>query len=433
VKPVQIAEDGLLLRSWRSGDAEAVYQACRDPEIQRWTGLPSPYRRRDAETFVTQTAPRRLAAESAAHVGVFDPATGALLGACVLGRLELAAGSAEVGYWTAAPARGRGVAERATRVLARWAFAELGVRRLGWRAPVGNHASRLVALRVGFQLEGVLRHGAQQRDGSRVDAWIGSLLPDDLTSPAAGTGAMTGRAPVRPAGPGSRQARRAKVFGRPQPVLTAQAAGGPIRLRPPIAADLDAIVAACQDPESIRWTTIPRPYARGDAEFFVGPHAQGRWARGDGAVYAIAGPGDAYAGAMELRMTADPDVADVGFLVAPHARGRGYAPAALRAVCAWGFDSLGLARVQWRAYVGNDGSLRVAQKAGFTVEGVTRAGLAHRSGRRDTWVGSLLPADLEKTSTVPAARAELADAVSRPTAGADDAAAVGGGERRVEP
>jgi RimJ/RimL family protein N-acetyltransferase len=89
----------------------------------------------------------------------------------------------------------------------------------------------------------------------------------------------------------------------------------------------------------------------------------------------------------------DPAVADIGFLVAPRARGRGYAPAAVRALCEWGFAALGLARIEWRAYVGNDASLRVAQKAGFTLEGTVRAGLPHRSERRDCWLGALLADD----------------------------------------
>jgi RimJ/RimL family protein N-acetyltransferase len=96
---------------------------------------------------------------------------------------------------------------------------------------------------------------------------------------------------------------------------------------------------------------------------------------------------------MELRITGDPAVADVGFLVAPRARGRGYAPAALRALCDWGFQALGLERIEWRAYVGNDASHRVAQKAGFRVEGTVRAGIPHRGERRDCWLGAILASD----------------------------------------
>ena len=79
--------------------------------------------------------------------------------------------------------------------------------------------------------------------------------------------------------------------------------------------------------------------------------------------------------------------------MAPWARGLGYASAAVRTVCAWGFDALGLERIVWKAYLGNDASKRVAEKAGFTVEGVGRAVCVQRGQRLDAWVGSLLSAD----------------------------------------
>lgn len=201
--------------------------------------------------------------------------------------------------------------------------------------------------------------------------------------------------------PGSRspQARRADVFGRPQPILAAKARGGEICLRRPEERDIDAIVLAARDPESVRWTSVPDPYQRSDAEFFIDAHTNGRWARGDGVVFAIADASNAYVGSIELRLSPpDPAVADVGFLVAPQARGLGYAPAALRAVAVWGFSALGVARLEWKAHVGNTGSRRVAEKAGFIVEGIQRAGIAHRGERRDVWVGALLPGDLGETA-----------------------------------
>jgi RimJ/RimL family protein N-acetyltransferase len=94
---------------------------------------------------------------------------------------------------------------------------------------------------------------------------------------------------------------------------------------------------------------------------------------------------------MELRISrTDPLVGDVGFLVAPQARGRGYASAALAALCGWGFTALGLARIEWRAYVGNDASRRVAEKAGFVFEGTARRAVSHRGQRVDAWVGALV-------------------------------------------
>ncbi|MFD0823448.1 GNAT family N-acetyltransferase, partial [Micromonospora zhanjiangensis] len=209
----------------------------------------------------------------------------------------------------------------------------------------------------------------------------------------------TGR-PATPADDGAvvldpLEVRRAAVFGRDQPVLFATTVDGEIRLRRPEDRDIDDLVVGCRDPESIRWTSVPDPYQRGDAEFYVRELAVDTWARGTGAIFAVADPEDRYAGTLDLRISpVDPTVADVGFLTTPAYRGRGYLPAALGALAAWAFTSLGLARIEWRANVGNHASRRAAEKAGVVFEGTARHAVAHRGKRVDAWVAALLPDDL---------------------------------------
>ena len=57
---------------------------------------------------------------------------------------------------------------------------------------------------------------------------------------------------------------------------------------------------------------------------------------------------------------------------------------------------LGLAVVTWYAVVGNEASRRVAEKAGYTIEGTLRRGAKHRGVLVDTWVGSILAEDLPR-------------------------------------
>ncbi|MEU3452789.1 GNAT family N-acetyltransferase [Micromonospora sp. NPDC006766] len=384
MEPVEIIEDGLLLRPWRAEDADAVCRACQDPEIQRWTTVPRPYRPEHALDFVARkSSPAAWAAGTGAEFAVCDAATGELLASCGLISIDPGHGSAEIGYWTAPWARGRGVAVRATRAVARWAFDVRELRRLIWQAEIGNHASRLVALRAGFRIEGELRL-ADPAPGGRREGWLGSLFPGEVPAPGE----------PGPAGPGTLEARRAAVFGRPQPVLFATTGAAELRLRPLEERDLDAVVTTCQDEQTVRWTSVPHPYQREHAEGFL-DITQAAWARGSSANYAIADADDRYAGSIDLRISpADPLVADVGFMTAPHARGRGYMPAAVTALCAWGFTTLGLARIEWRANVGNTASRRAAEKAGFVFEGTTRAGIQQRGERPDVWVASLLPGDL---------------------------------------
>lgn len=85
----------------------------------------------------------------------------------------------QVGYWVKREARGRGVATRALRLLSRWAFDELGARRVQLIAQPENLASQRVAEKAGFQREGLLRAYAELK-GRRPDFHMYSLLPGDL-------------------------------------------------------------------------------------------------------------------------------------------------------------------------------------------------------------------------------------------------------------
>jgi RimJ/RimL family protein N-acetyltransferase len=171
----------------------------------------------------------------------------------------------------------------------------------------------------------------------------------------------------------------------------------PITLRPLAETDIDDVVTAGNDPESARWTTVPAPYTRADAVAFVQGRTRQIWNAGDGAVFAIAGPDGRFAGSIHLEISPeDPAVGSIGYLITPAARGRGYATAAVRTICSWGFEALGLTRIGWRAYVGNTASRRVAEKCGFVMEGIARAGCNHRGERRDAWVAALLATDIER-------------------------------------
>lgn len=181
-------------------------------------------------------------------------------------------------------------------------------------------------------------------------------------------------------------------YDRAQPVLRDDR----VALRPARPRDADLVLAACQDPDMQRWTTIPTPYTPADARAFVAVVAPAAWAQARGATWVLCRAGqDDYAGAIDLLpVPSDPGRAEVGFGCAPWARGEGLVTAALRLVCRWGFTELGLARIEWRAYLGNTASRRVAEKAGFRYEGEQRSRLVQRGVRRDAWVASLLPGDL---------------------------------------
>jgi RimJ/RimL family protein N-acetyltransferase len=177
--------------------------------------------------------------------------------------------------------------------------------------------------------------------------------------------------------------------------------GDGVTLRIPRRGDLDDIVASCNDPEMIRWTTVPHPYGPAEAREFVFTLVAAGWALGNRLVFAITRTGpavdpDRFCGSVDLRIA--PEIgAEIGYAVAPWARGQGVGAAAVRMACRWAFDTLDLPRIEWQAEVGNVASRRLAESVGFVVEGTCRRRLEHRGTRVDGWIGSLLPEDLPPT------------------------------------
>jgi RimJ/RimL family protein N-acetyltransferase/DNA-binding CsgD family transcriptional regulator len=169
---------------------------------------------------------------------------------------------------------------------------------------------------------------------------------------------------------------------------------GVVSLRLPRADDADDITLGCQDPQCAQWTTIPVPYARTDADEWLAkrPAPAEWWANPTWAISVI--PSDRWSGTIDLRPDGA-EGAEVGYLLAPWARGHGHATRALRLVCAWAFSALQLQVVTWCAFAGNDASLHTARAVGFQVpDHVFRAYGAQRGVRRDSWVGTLTPEDL---------------------------------------
>lgn len=170
--------EGLTLRPWRAADVDAVYAACQDPEIVRWTAIPFPYERAHAEGYVGPVSTDAWTNKTAVNFAVTD-ADGTLAGSFGLVRMAPPQSVAEVGYWVAPAARRRGVAVRAAAAVTEWALRDVGFERVELLAAEGNAGSRRVAERIGFTQEGVLRSAAPGRGGERIDLVIYSRIATD--------------------------------------------------------------------------------------------------------------------------------------------------------------------------------------------------------------------------------------------------------------
>ena len=163
-----------------------------------------------------------------------------------------------------------------------------------------------------------------------------------------------------------------------------------LSLRPWTLDDVPALVDACNDPEIQRWIpVIPRPYTDEDARAFV----RGDVPRIGHDQFAITERGRVV-GSIGMAVN-DSRTGHVGYWCAPQARGRGLTTRALRLLCRYALEELGLERLELITDPDNHASQRVADKVGFRREGVLRSHLLHPDGRRrDSVMFSLLPGEL---------------------------------------
>ncbi len=371
--------DPITLRPHGSQDVEAVLEMCADASVQRWTTVPVPYERSDAEAFVGGRAGEweRDGDCTLAIEAVDDDGRPRFAGNVAL-RLG-ANGAAEVGYALAPWARGRGVMSRAVRLMLEWGFSEVadggaGLSVVHWQAHVGNWASRRVAWSCGFRVEGTVRGLCAQR-GTQHDGWIGSIVRGDPLQP--GTTWLE----------------------------AAQLAGERVLLRPWREDDAARVAEACADPVSRQWLPqLPEPYTLADAQWYIRSREESH-ASAAGVYWCIADPDDDRClGAISVMdLDGSPPEPQIGYWAHPDARGRGVTTEATRLVLEHALlpvqqGGLGLGRVILRAAAGNAASRKVAVAAGMSEYGVAHRLERLRDGSRDDLVLYERLADRDATS-----------------------------------
>jgi RimJ/RimL family protein N-acetyltransferase len=351
MSPAPTLTDGTVtLRAHREDDVEDAYEQCQDPLSQQWTTVPMPYTRDDARAFVTELMPRGWADGSSWGFAV--EVDGRYAGTVEL--RDEGEGRAEVAFGSHPWVRGRGLMERAVRLLVDWGFETQDVEVMIWRANKGNWASRRLAWNLGFTMEGTIRKALPHR-GELRDAWVGTLLRTDD--------------------------RRPRTRWLDVPVLEADG----VRLRPWRETDVPRIVEACSDERTQFWLgQMPSPYTENDARAWLEHLAENR-ATGQSVCWAVVEPEqDDLALAAVNYFDLVPEIeCEVGYWAHPDARGRGVMTRAMREVVRHAFEDVGVRRVSAGAAVDNVASRHVIEANGLREFGVERLGTVVRTGRAD--------------------------------------------------
>jgi RimJ/RimL family protein N-acetyltransferase len=160
---------------------------------------------------------------------------------------------------------------------------------------------------------------------------------------------------------------------------------GAVTLRAWAAEDAEAILAACQDPVMQHSIPIPVPYLPEHARGFVENFAPQQWSSRSGAPFAAvdAETGRLLAAPSLKAINSDQKVAEVGYWVAPWARGQKVAQRAVRLMCDWALTDLGLRRLEFFIEPANAASCIVAERVGALREELFRDKEVIRGTSRD--------------------------------------------------
>lgn len=183
-----LVDGDILVRPLEPTDEQPVFEAVREsvPEVSPWLGwCHENYTIEETREFLRSRADKSQGDEWYSF-GVFDRNDGGrFLGGVGLNFINRVHQFGNLGYWVRTSAAGKGVASKASRLVARFGFEELGLHRIEILAAVSNIASQRVAEKIGAAHEGVLRNRLLLR-GEPQDAVMFSLVPEDLQSRSSG-------------------------------------------------------------------------------------------------------------------------------------------------------------------------------------------------------------------------------------------------------
>jgi RimJ/RimL family protein N-acetyltransferase len=170
---------------------------------------------------------------------------------------------------------------------------------------------------------------------------------------------------------------------------------GVIRLEPLAARPVPDFESLVDDPDVVRFTRVPADPGEGFVAAWLGGYERG-WDDESKAGFAVVGAesGEFLGFVGFIRFDWDAQESEIGYVIAPAARGRGIAGRAIQLTSRWGFDDLGLERIEAWIDVGNEASQRVAERAGYRREGVRRWSAFKEGKRVDMAIYSLLPGEL---------------------------------------
>ncbi len=181
--PTEFSDGTIAIRTYQPSDGHACFDAARESIVEVSRHLPwlhQEYSIEETRMWIEKTVPKLWEQQSEYHFAITDVGTGSVLGGCGLDQVNWVDQTANLGYWVRTSRTRQGVATAASKLLIRFAFEQLRLKRIDVVTSIDNIASARVAERLNPSEKKRVRNSSSS-EGGVSDAIVFSIFSQDTT------------------------------------------------------------------------------------------------------------------------------------------------------------------------------------------------------------------------------------------------------------
>lgn len=180
--PTELSDGTITIRTHKSSDVHPYFEAVRESvaEVSRhllWCH--QDYSIEEAQIWIEKMIPRFWEQRSEYHFVITDALTGSILGGCGLDEVNWINQTANLGYWVRTSRTRQGIATAASRLLARFGFEQLQLKRIDIVTSIENTPSARVIEKLNPSEKKQAKNNSSA-DESMLDTVVSSLFPQDI-------------------------------------------------------------------------------------------------------------------------------------------------------------------------------------------------------------------------------------------------------------
>lgn len=179
--PEQIQSERLILHAPKPGEGEEVNEAIRvsQKDLEPWLDFARDVPSIDDTEISIRKARSKFLLRQGLRFHIYHRETGDFLGVVGLNHIKWSIPKCEVYYWMDSRAGGRGYMTEAVEAVTDFAMNNLEMNRVEIRAAMKNMASRKIAEKLGYTLEGILKNEDKHADGHLMNMCVYAKIPED--------------------------------------------------------------------------------------------------------------------------------------------------------------------------------------------------------------------------------------------------------------